>query len=115
MEADYLYKDKLFYVFLALVLLVIPMTSAAFCYQESANVSSGCGGLATGLYNIIGSWTDPENTFDEVWSSLGTTNSASNYIYVNYTTPSSATNSSLWQVKDGIDMVNLTLNNDCWI
>ncbi|GAG63507.1 unnamed protein product [marine sediment metagenome] len=29
-----------------------------YCYQEFANVSTACGGLATGTYTLTGTWTD---------------------------------------------------------
>ena len=52
--------------------------ASSYCYQETANVSTICGGLDTGAYAF-----DP------------------NYFYINYTKPATATNNSLWQVKHG--------------
>jgi len=51
------------------------------CYQESANVSTSCGGLATGSYSQGGNSTDGDwDTFEVL----------SNDLYINYTIPTSA-------------------------
>lgn len=86
------------------------------CYQESANVSTACGGLNTGNYSVVGDWTSPENVTDGNWNTLGHGGSSgiNNFIYINYTKPSYALNSSLWQVKDEQGFVNLTINSSCW-
>lgn len=59
--------------------------SGEFCYQETANVSSECGGLDTGSYGF------------------GFSDLTYNYqsFYINYTKPSEAISSSLWQVHEG--------------
>jgi hypothetical protein len=72
-----------------------------YCYQETANVSTSCGGLNTGSYSV---------------SNDGLYNG---YLYVNYTKPQGSTNNSLWNVKTGnrddtTDLVNLTINSSCW-
>jgi hypothetical protein len=62
------------------------------CYQETANVSTACGGLATGTYS-----------------------STANYLYINYTKPTGATNLSLWKVKHGVNQnYTVSIPNSCW-
>jgi hypothetical protein len=62
------------------------------CYQETANVSTVCGGLATGIY--------------------ATTKDA---FYINYTKPVNSTSNSQWQIKRGaLPAMNLTIPSDCW-
>lgn len=67
--------------------------SASLCYQETANETTACGGLATGSYS---------------------TNNSDYYLYVNYTKPANATVSSLWHVKHGNTNSNVTLYQSCW-
>lgn len=63
------------------------------CYQESANVSTACGGLNTGVY----------------------ANDSKNF-YVNYTIPNGTTNQSEWQIKLGNSAVttNYTIPSLCY-
>ncbi len=64
-----------------------------WCYQETANVSTVCGGLDTGSYGLEGY-----------------------YFYINYTKPAGATNNSNWQVKHAdYGIYNVTgIPADCW-
>ena len=39
------------------------------CYQETANVSTTCGGLATGNYTVVGTWDSNTALYDGNWSS----------------------------------------------
>lgn len=67
-------------------------SSTVLCYQESANVSTGCGGLDTGDYSI--------KDF---------------YIYINYTKPTGSLSSSFWQLKQGNEtFTNTTIPLSCW-
>jgi len=92
----------------------ITNTSAGWCYQETANISTTCGGLSTGTYTgtILGS--DPwMQAFDGDWD----THAYNIEIYVNYTKPATAKSSSLWQVKDTDSITNTTRNislSTCW-
>ena len=86
------------------------------CYQETANASTGdgsCGLSYSGGYSSSGTWTNLQNTYDGNWSSLGIENDPSNtaYAYVNYTKPTGALNTSLWQVKDASGTFNLTFGS----
>jgi len=91
----------------------------SYCYQETANVSTGCGGLDTGGYLCSGIWADPgascANVSDGDWTTAGWGLAGNTgYIFINYTKPSGATNDSLWEVKDGAGQVNLSITSDCW-
>lgn len=73
-----------------------------YCYQETANISTSCGGLATGKYSID---VVPKDVIAEY------------YFYMNYTKPDSANNLSLWTVKHGNDTevaYNISLPLACW-
>jgi hypothetical protein len=65
-----------------------------YCYQEFANVSTSCGGLSTGVYDIPDSY----------------------YFYINYTKPENATYQSLWEFKHGKPALteNISIPPDCW-
>ena len=69
-----------------------------YCYQETANASTSCGGLATGTYLA--------NNSDPVF-------------YVNYSKPTTAID-GFWQVKHGeasegpAYFSNYTISSDCW-
>jgi len=73
-------KKLITITFFLFFFLVITSVNADWCYQESANVSTSCGGLNTGVYSTSGSGDD-------------------GYMYVNYTKPAGATSDSLWNVK----------------
>jgi len=99
-----------------------------WCYQESANESTVCGGLGTGSYsfslssgtvNNNGSWRDGN------WSSYTKCSDSDKedglcYMYVNYTKPSEAVGISKWQTKykgggsGTISYINYTIPSECW-
>ena len=72
-----------------------------YCYQESANITNqngidgDCGLSYGGIYAL-----------------------SNNYIYINYTKPLGALNSTLWLVKHGfdtfLDFTNYTIPSSCW-
>lgn len=73
-------------------------TGWAMCYQETANISTACGGLSTGNYSFT-AYIQPNGA----------------YAYVNYTKPATAQNSSVWQVRHGnLSVSNLTIPASCW-
>jgi len=90
------------------------------CYQESANVSTSCGGLDTGNYEVSGAWSDGgAEVFDGNWTTsdyiqlpMGDWHPAD--IYVNYSKPTNAQSTSIWRVKDSNAEVNLTIDSSCW-
>ncbi|MFH1173689.1 MAG: LamG-like jellyroll fold domain-containing protein, partial [archaeon] len=88
-----------------------------WCYQESANTLTSCGGLATGAYALTGMWTDGGNLNDGNYESYGTylpDEEEPGYMYVNYSKPARAQSTSLWQVKDNEATMNLSLPQLCW-
>lgn len=91
----------------------------SYCYQETANVSTSCGGLANGSYSIDGS-TNPLGpffyAFDENYSTQTLITAVNVSFYVNYSVPANANkNSSLWQIKISrtgtATLTNLSINN----
>lgn len=78
---------KLIYSLLGLIGLIILLSTLSSsaptsqCYQETANISTSCGGLSTGNYSKI----------DYYW-------------YMNYSVPAAAFNAT-WQVKHGADVL----------
>jgi len=74
-----------------------------FTYQENAD-----------SYSSTGTWNNLEYTYDGDWDTYGSTSSGDVYLYINYTKPSNALSSSLWQVKDQDATINLTIPNECW-
>jgi len=91
---------------------------SGWCYQETANVSTSCGGLSTGKYYVstYGSSQDVSNVIDGDWDTFGYSIIYQDNIeyFINYTKPINALNSSLWQVKHGDIDINLTINKSCW-
>ncbi|MDX1278556.1 DNRLRE domain-containing protein [Oceanihabitans sediminis] len=74
-------------------------SSSSTCFQEQANESTVCGGLATGSYDETGDfigctyWNDGEVTGNECGGGFTTDSLA----IINYTIPSTATNESIWE------------------
>ena len=74
--------------------------SYTWCYQETANVSTACGGLSTGTYA-----TDNDGTSEAI-----------GHFYINYSKPATATTAK-WQVKHGKNYTapyNITINQSCF-
>jgi hypothetical protein len=75
-------------------------TQFGYCYQETANISTSCGGLSTGIYDLT----------------------TQNYIYINYTKPENSMSTSKWQVKYGVNgsigsspyFYNASIDETCW-
>lgn len=84
------------------------------CYQETANVSTACGGLSNGNYS--GNLSYVPLWYDGDFSTFNTTNiNDDTSIYINYTKPSGTISSSLWQVKDINDGTsNITIIAGCF-
>lgn len=82
-----------------------------FCYQETANISTPCGGLNTGNYSYSGNWNNPTRVFDADFSTSGSPNFPGETFYMNYTVPTGANIvGSLWQVR-GAGWENLSLSS----
>jgi len=112
-------KGAVFFVVAAALLLMLSTPAlAGYCYQEQANESTACGGLATGAYALTGTnWASGRGEpYDGNWSTGDYSRSASyEYIYVNYTIPSQVDQTGLWQVLDCSSPVptNLSIPANC--
>ena len=102
-------------------------TTTINCYQETANeisiVDGNCsqdysgnymfdyndtwGGTANAIKLIDGDWDTETRDYFE-----GSTEKA--YLYINYSKPPRANNNSLWKIKDGYQMTNLSIPVGCW-
>ena len=87
-----------------------------WCYQESANESTACGGLNTGTYVNTSGWgAGVVNVTDGDWSTAGYGSILGDYLYINYSKPAGSTSNSLWQVKRAVGAAyNLSLSAGCW-
>jgi len=85
------------------------------CYQETANISTACGGLSTGNYSINAStWSgNGSGLSDGNWSSFSFS-SANNFFLINYSKPINALNNSLWQIKSATNTYNFSIPLSCW-
>ncbi len=85
-------------------------TTTPLCYQETANVSTACGGLNTGKYFTA---HGESNWYDGNWS---THSNWVNPFYFNYTKVSFALNSSKLQVAFGPNGTpeNKSIPTGCW-
>lgn len=86
------------------------------CYQETANVSTACGGLNSGTYSFDAlGFDDNFLLYDGNWNTKGVKLGASASFSINYTPPVGATSNSKWMVKTenafGIIIKNYTLGN----
>ena len=98
-------------------------TINTLCYQETANISTSCGGLDTGNYYSSKIWDYGgtngilDGDIDGDWDTkAGNTTNATRYI--NYTVPNGATSSSVWQVSwphwGSIQVINNLSLGTCW-
>ena len=103
-------SKKILLIFL--FLLALPIVSAGWYYQETTT-SISCSGL-------FGTGEECALAYDEDWDTwAGAKYNEIAYIYFNYSKPSIANSSSLWQVKGGnasgtAEIINLTINTTCW-
>jgi len=74
---------------------------SGWCYQESANASTSCGGLDTGSYGYNGSWINLTYAYDGNWSTYAQANESYINIYFNYSKPSNAVGAII-QTKTGV-------------
>jgi len=106
----------------------ITTENQSFCYQETANASTGSDGSCGLNYNgSYGSGTDAGGTwdgaphgwiatFDSDYSSYGDSNPGIGgaYVLINYSKPTNANSDSLWQIKDNNATMNLSIPSGCW-
>jgi len=90
------------------------MRDTPYCYQETANVSTACGGLSNGRYNHTGNLLNFDNVIDGDWTSFTRSNLIlGSIIYINYTKISNAT-TAIWQNKDRSGSFNITIPAECF-
>jgi hypothetical protein len=101
-----------------LIILSSNLVVAELCYQETATVSTECGGLSTGSYSTGGDWANNSPfTYDGDWSTWGyPLNYGVSYLNINYTKPTGATNASYLKVKDvnASGLRSVTILQSCW-
>ncbi len=87
-----------------------------YCYQETANVSTLCGGLSNGSYanNSDFGARGAELGYDGNLSTYaGTTNNA--LLYINYSKPLNlVSNNSFWTFWNSTAYENISVPNQCW-
>jgi len=77
------------------------------CYQETANISTSCGGLATGSYDFVGAGFSPTTynfyIYDGDWNTgrLCPAAGGACYFYINYSKPIGSIG-AVWQVLRAI-------------
>ena len=102
----------------------ITFNSTTLCYQETANVSTSCGGLDTGSYANIseggsGWWTSVNNAYDGNWSSRTYASGGPDYsngtIYMNYTIPTQSIG-AIWAIRHSTPgtYLNISIPSNCF-
>lgn len=90
-----------------------------WCYQNSTNISTSCGGVVTGTGNYTNSstWINLTYAYDENFTTSAIYNGANTttgFISMNYTKPANALNSSQWTVKRASAINNYSIDSKCW-
>lgn len=109
-------KIMLLSMVIMITVLCSNMAKGDLCYQETANQSHASDGSCSldysGYYLLSGTWTNPGNLYDGNWSSYGS--SSNGELYINYTKPPNALNSSLWRTESLEEHGNVTISSDIW-
>lgn len=107
---------KLLFILALSFLLFLPLANALVpCYQETANVSTSCGGLDTGTYytSNVALWTNYNYAIDGDKNTYGNTGSTAT-LYINYSKPINSTNAT-WQILAGtVNYTNITIITRCF-
>lgn len=100
---------KLWFV-VALFVLMAGLTSADYCYQETANATSICGGLANGSYQFIGDWQDNYSLVDGNWSTGSMVNNLTLTIVQELSNPGfeDVYSYAIWPYNYGVAIINTT-------
>jgi len=90
----------------------------SYCYQEQANESNACGGIAgSNAYTATGTWTTGHpNVYDADYATYGQgATSVLSAVIFRYQKPPQYFNNPVWQVKgaDGITQ-NFTISDECY-
>lgn len=104
-------NDTTYPILVSLLAEFPPQFTSEWCYQETTNISTSCGGLSTGSYGPDWTWYgNPEsNLYDGNWDSYSDADWGT-YFLINYSVPYNASiNYSFWQVKDSEGTFNISL------
>jgi len=97
--------------------LSLGMSNTTLCYQETANISTACGGLATGTYTWAGNWwvgAPISNLFDGDYTTGSFPNGGKGWLNTTYMKPFPGARIIYWQTRDGgASNVNRTINESC--
>ena len=98
----------------------LSVINSLYCLQETANISTYCGGLSTGNYSFDSNWQGGTSLLSYLYDGnydtflyKASVSTGSSFMYVNY----SSSNIIIWQVRDGHDnslgatSYNLSINN----
>ena len=102
-----------------MLVFLVSSVSAYWCYQESANVSNSCGGLATGSYKYGGDWSGggyEYRTYDGDWSTKHFAYNGVAWLISNYTIIAD-TQGAMVQTKIGdspVKLQNTTIPAECY-
>lgn len=93
--------------------------TSSWCYQETANISTSCGGLSSGSYEVDGDgtfFTSTKNFYDGNTATYPNVFGSNHVINITYYKPSLATNSSLWYIWSDATPTPQILNipSSCW-
>lgn len=117
-------KYIIYITMLALLIGVVFASNNLWCYQETANVSTSCGGLSTGAYSCgnesvwgVGA-SECKDTYDGDFGTFGSGANAGPdqpaVLYINYTKPITVTSPAYWVVKvHNVPTTNYSLS-PCW-
>lgn len=96
---------------------VVSVPTTEWCYQESADVATDCGGLGGGNYSFVAnSWSGDypvSNVFDGLWNTSGRASAGTPAVVVVYAKPTNSV-SAEWQVSDGCGVRNLSIPESCF-
>lgn len=87
------------------------------CYQETANTTSACGGLANGSYASTGGagWNNQDNLYDGNWGTSGvsSTPATGSTLKITYRKMLNATGAKI-QYRTDSGYGNATISSSCW-
>jgi len=98
----------------------LTLNNYSLCYQESANVSTSCGGYGVGEYTFAGTGCNTDldkyaNATDGDYNTASITTSVfSCNVYIYLKIPENNLNNSVWQIKDDSSRLNITLPDYCY-
>lgn len=104
-------------IFLLFFPMIISAEELTQCYQETATISTPCGGLDTGSYACNSKWEGAScaNVYDGDWNTYGEgyTIHEDGVLEIKYMKPEGAIG-AIWEVKDSINTTNAIIPQDCF-